>query len=197
MVLAGFLLLCSFPRTLDNVVLDSSVTAERSAAPSSSASVSSSTDTSSLSTELLASPEPKVKTDAEVSSAEPVFARAEAWPIQPAKPAFSRPYETRTQKKLWYGLAAAGHSAAAFDAWSTRRAISGGYGTESNPFPCPFAHSGALYAATQVSPAFMDYLGKRMMLSRHQWVRRMWWLPQSAGASLSFAAGVHNVGVVP
>src|SRR2546428_13826643 len=83
----------------------------------------------------------------------------------------------------------AGHSGAAFDAWSTRRAISSGAGTESNPFLRPFAHSGALYAATQVSPAFMDFLGKRMMVSQHRWVQRMWWLPQAAGASFSFAAG--------
>src|SRR6266852_4246858 len=114
-------------------------------------------------------------------------------PIQPAKPAFTGTYETARQRKIWYGLVFAGHSAAAFDAWSTRRAISGGYGTEANPLLRPFANSGALYAATQVSPAVMDYLGRRMMTSQHTWVRRMWWLPQTAGTGMSLAAGAHNV----
>src|SRR5579885_2481756 len=86
-----------------------------------------------------------------------------------------------------------GQSEAAFDAWSTRRAISGGYGTEANPLLRPFAHSNALYVATQVSPALMDFLGKRMMTSRHAMFRKLWWLPQTAGAGLSFAAGSHNV----
>lgn len=120
-----------------------------------------------------------------------------AFPIAPVKPAFSRYYETPRQKKIWYGLAAAGHEAAAFDAWSTRRAVAGGYGTEANPLLRPFSHSAAIYVATQVSPLIMDYVGKRMMTSHHQWVRRMWWLPQTAGAGMSLAAGVHNVGVAP
>jgi hypothetical protein len=47
-----------------------------------------------------------------------------------------------------------------------------------------------------VSPTFMDFLGKRMMVSQHGWVRKIWWLPQAAGASLSFASGAHNVGIV-
>jgi hypothetical protein len=42
----------------------------------------------------------------------------------------------------------------------------------------------------------MDFLGKQMMMSQHHWVRKVWWLPQTAGASLSFVSGVHNVGVV-
>ena len=91
----------------------------------------------------------------------------------------------------------ADHSAAAFDAWSTRRAISGGYGTESNPLLRPFSHSNAIYAATQVSPAVMDYLGRRMMMSQRGWVRRMWWMPQAVGASFSISAGVHNARLVP
>lgn len=114
-------------------------------------------------------------------------------PDAPPKPAFLRTYESSRQRKIWYGLAAAGHSAAAFDAWSTRRAITGGYGTEANPLLRPFAHSGALYVATQVSPAFMDYLGRKMMTNRRPWVRKIWWLPQTAGASVSFAAGAHNM----
>jgi hypothetical protein len=116
--------------------------------------------------------------------------------IQPVKAAYTRPRETRGQRVAWYALAVTGHGAAAFDAYSTRRALSGGYGTESNPLLRPFAHSGALYAATQVSPAVMDLIGKRMMVSENRWLRRMWWLPQVAGSGFSISAGVHNMGVV-
>jgi hypothetical protein len=60
----------------------------------------------------------------------------------------------------------------------------------------PFAHSNALYAVTQVSPAVMDLIGKRMMVSQNRLVRRLWWLPQAAGSGFSIGAGVHNMGVV-
>jgi len=66
----------------------------------------------------------------------------------------------------------------------------------SQPIFAAFANSNAIYAATQVSPLVMDFLGKQMMMSQHKWVRKMWWLPQTAGASFSFVSGVHNVGVV-
>ena len=108
------------------------------------------------------------------------------------KPAMERPLPTPRQQKLWYTFMAAGHSAAAFDAYSTRRAISGNYGTEGNPLLRPFSHSSAIYAATQVSPAIMDYVGRRMMTSSHPTLRRFWWVPQVAGAGFSFGAGMHN-----
>jgi hypothetical protein len=92
---------------------------------------------------------------------------------------------------------AAGHAAAGFDAWTTRHAISGGYGREANPLMKPFANSNAIYAAIQVSPALMDFLGKRMMVSQNPWLRKVWWLPQAAGASVSLLAGKHNLGVAP
>ena len=69
--------------------------------------------------------------------------------------------------------------------------------TEANPLLRPFSHSGAMYAATQVSPLVMDFIGKRMMVSEHKWIRNMWWLPQSAGTSVSLFAGVHNTRLVP
>jgi hypothetical protein len=116
--------------------------------------------------------------------------------MQPMKQAYMRPRETRGQRVAWYSLAVAGHGAAAFDAYSTRLALSGGYGTEGNPFLRPFANSNALYAVTQVSPVVMDFLGKRMMVSEHRWVRRLWWVPQAAGSGFSIGAGVHNLGVV-
>ena len=158
---------------------------------------------SSASRELPSMPKPKVSIDAggdgvtaNVAGAEAVQPPRVALPVRPVKPAYTRPRETRGQRVAWYALAVTGHGAAAFDAYSTRLAISGNYGTESNPLLRPFAHSGALYAATQVSPVVMDFIGKRMMVSENRWVRRMWWLPQAAGSGFSIAAGVHNLGVV-
>jgi len=115
----------------------------------------------------------------------------------PVKPAVAESYETSRQRKIWYGLMAASHGAAAFDAWTTRRAVSGGYGVESDPLQRPFAHSGAIYATTQVTPLIMDYLGRRMMRSRHSWIRQAWWVPQAASASVSLGAAVHNYRVAP
>jgi hypothetical protein len=110
----------------------------------------------------------------------------------PLKPAMERPVPTPRQQKLWYTFMAVGHSAAAFDAYTTRRALSGNYGTEGNPMLRPFAHSNAIYAATQVSPAVMDYVGRRMLTSSHPTLRKFWWVPQVAGAGFSFGAGMHN-----
>jgi hypothetical protein len=180
MVLEALLLICSIPQMDDaaKAVSDNPAVASESA-----------TKDSSVSSVLPAMPMPK-------SNAEAIQPAAPAQPFLPVKPVFTRPRETHRQRVIWYGLTIAGHSGAAFDAWSTKRAVSGGYGQESNPLLRPFANSNAIYAATQVSPAVMDFLGKKMMVSQHRWVRKMWWLPQAAGASFSFAAGVHNVGVV-
>jgi hypothetical protein len=174
-------------------------------ATDSSAIVSSDADKdSSLSQPLPSAPEPKLNadaTDAGWSSAEPVEAlqpHNAPMSLAAVKPARNERYEpSARQRKMWYALTVTGSGAATFDAWSTRRAISQGYATEANPLLRPFSHSGAMYAATQVSPLVMDFIGKRMMVSQHKWVRRMWWLPQTAGSGFSIAAGVHNVGIVP
>ena len=42
-------------------------------------------------------------------------------------------------------------------------------------------------------PALMDFAGKKMMYSRHSWVRRMWWVPQSASFVSSIFCGAHNL----
>jgi|SRR6202521_1046735 len=209
MLLAAFLLLCPVPQMTDtpNAVSGAPV-----------AAISNQTTDSFLSEDVPLAPAPKIRTDVEEASnstppslvnstgvsaalvlpaAEPILPRSAGAPAPPPRAPFLRTYETRQQRKLWYTLTFAGHGAAAFDAWSTRRAISGNYGTESNPLLRPFAHNGSLYVATQVSPAFMDFLGRRMMVSQHRWMRKMWWLPQTAGTGMSLAAGVHNVGVVP
>ncbi len=182
MVIATLLLFCSIPQMDDTAKLVNDTPAVAS---------DSATEDSILAASLPSAPAPKVKADLE-----PITTSSTAHPFLLVKPVLTRPRETPRQRKMWYGLALAGHSGAAFDAWSTRRAISGGYGQEANPLLRPFANSNAIYAATQVSPAFMDFLGKRMMVSQHGWMRKIWWLPQAAGASLSFASGAHNVGIV-
>jgi hypothetical protein len=183
MVLATLVLLFSIPQMDDaaKVVNDLPAVATDSATK----------DSTLVASALPSAPAPKVRTDAEAFTP-----NAAAQPFQPVKPVLTRPRETPRQRKIWYGLTLAGHSGAAFDAWSTHRAVAGHYGQEANPFLRPFAGSNAIYAATQVSPVVMDFLGKRMMVSQHGWVRKVWWLPQVAGASMSFVSGAHNVGVV-
>lgn len=158
----------------------------------------------SLATETIPdAPRPKLEVASEVrndfdavSAADPGIPSIE--PLKsPVKPATPESYETPRQRKIWYGLMIAGHSAAAFDAWTTRRAVGAGYGVEANPLQRPFASSGAIYATTQITPLVMDYLGHRMMRSRYSLIRKAWWVPQAASASVSFGAGLHNYNVVP
>jgi hypothetical protein len=99
------------------------------------------------------------------------------------------------QRRIWLGLSMAQHGAAAFDAWSTRRAITSGAGRELNPMLRPFAGNASLYAAIQVGPLVLDYVSRRMMTSRHGWERRTWWLPQTVGMAMSIASGAHNLGL--
>ncbi len=191
MVFATVLLMCAMPQLDDaaKAVADSNAAAVLPAHPAVS-SEGAAKETPAAGS-LPSAPEPKVTPDAE-----PPGLRAASQPFRPVRPAVTRPYETPRQRKIWYGLMVAGHSGAAFDAWSTRRAISGGYGQEANPFLRPFAKSNAIYAATQVSPAFMDFLGKRMMVSQNPWIRKLWWVPQVAGTGMSFASAAHNVSLV-
>lgn len=199
MLLATLLLLCPLPQT---AVAAESVTGTPAAIAEDAAKDSSTKN-------LPSTPEPKTKTDATAAngsnSASGVAAGAAVEPVAPGSPspaikpgraAFTRGYETEKQKKEWFALTIASSGAAAFDAWSTRRAISGGYGTESNPLLRPFSHSNAMYAATQVSPLVMDFVGRKMMTSRHAMLRRLWWLPQSAGMTFSVMAGINNVTLV-
>lgn len=197
MVLATLLLLCAMPQGDDaaKAAAASNTNSDRqvlSAAASESVSKGpsvSSKESPTAAAVLPSTPEPKVKPEAEPAP----LRSAAAQPFLPVRP---RPIETPRQRKMWYGLMAVSHAGAALDAWSTRRAISGGYGQEANPFLKPFANSNAIYAATQVSPAVMDYIGKRMMTSQNPWIRKLWWFPQMAGASMSFAGGAHNMSVV-
>jgi hypothetical protein len=110
--------------------------------------------------------------------------------LTPARPRFEG-----LSRHLWLTLSIAQFGAATFDAWSTRRVISSGQGQEQNPLLKPFAGNASLYAAIQVSPTVLDYVGRRMMKSQQGWARHARWLPQALGTAVSFASGVHNLGV--
>lgn len=189
MVLATVLLLCAMPQGDEaaKVAAAANTNADRQVL---SVSVSDTVSKDSTAAAVLPSaPEPKVKPEVEPAP----LRSAAATPFLGVR---RRPVETRGQRKMWFGLMAVSHAGAVFDAWTTRRAISSGAGQEANPFLKPFASSNAIYAATQVSPAVMDYLGKRMMTSQNPALRRLWWIPQVMGTGMSFAAGAHNLGVV-
>jgi hypothetical protein len=197
MFFAATLLLFSFPQQAPIGVMDSngSATVVDTAKADSVSTSSASTRNSPA---LPSAPAPKLNEESSsTATPEAILPGTGIQPANPPKAAIRGVrYEAPKRKVAWIGLSVAGHGAAAFDAYSTRLAISGGYGTESNPLLRPFAHSGALYAATQVSPTVMDYLGHKMMTNRHPWVRKMWWVPQAAGAGFSVAAGVHNMSLV-
>ena len=101
--------------------------------------------------------------------------------------------EDRRNRRIWLGLSIASHSAAEFDAWSTRNAITTKGGFEANPLLKPFAGNGWIYAAIQVEPTVMDYVARKMMYSRHSWERHTWWVPQTASFLGSILCGAHNV----
>jgi hypothetical protein len=97
-------------------------------------------------------------------------------------------------RKAWLMLSIAEHSAATFDAYSTRLAISKG-ASEADPMMQPFAHSPALYGAIQVCPLVLDFAARRMERSQHSFLRRSWWMPQAAATGIFLFSGVHNVHV--
>jgi hypothetical protein len=97
--------------------------------------------------------------------------------------------------KMWFVLGALEHGAATFDAWSTRRNIEEGGMHEADPIMRPFANSNAMYAAVQVAPVLFDFLGKQMMHNSHEWVRKSWWIPQTASTVASMLSGAHNVAI--
>src|SRR5579872_4506521 len=90
------------------------------------------------------------------SAASPIT--AEPLPIVPVYAAPMRiATEQRRRRREWLALSIAQHSAAGFDAWSTRRVLSSmDNAQEANPFLRPFAGNASMYAAVQVSPAIFD-----------------------------------------
>jgi hypothetical protein len=122
----------------------------------------------------------------------PVYGPAYAPVYRPPLRAVSDPWQNRK----WLALSIAAHSAAGFDAWSTRRVLSSVPGAqEMNPLLRPFAGNASMYAAVQVAPAVLDLVSRRMMRSRHDFLRNTWWLPQAVSAAVSVVSGVHNLGV--
>jgi hypothetical protein len=101
--------------------------------------------------------------------------------------------ENRRKQFMWKSLVIASSGAATFDAWATRHTITTSGAQELNPLLKPFAGNASLYAAIQVGPVLLDFAGKKMMYSRHPWVRRMWWVPQSASFVTSIFCGAHNL----
>jgi hypothetical protein len=97
-------------------------------------------------------------------------------------------------RRQWLALALLQHGAAAFDAYSTRQAVGHG-AVEDNPMLRPFAGSGAIYAATQLTPLVLDLVAYHMQRSEYSLLRRFWWMPQTVGAGLSIFSGVHNLHV--
>jgi hypothetical protein len=139
-------------------------------------------------TPILASSEPFV-----AESPAPAPAAPAAFFASPIRENRARVEEER-RRRLWLALGIAQHSTASFDAWTTRRVISNG-GYEMDPLIRPFAGNASIYAAIQVAPVALEYLGWHMMHSNHEWERRVWWMPQSLGAAMNLASGVHNLGV--
>jgi hypothetical protein len=97
-------------------------------------------------------------------------------------------------RRSWLLLSIAQHSAATFDAYSTRQAVSNG-ASEADPMMRPFANSPAIYAAIQVGPAILDFAARRMQRSENHVLRRTWWIPQTVSTGVFLFSGVHNMGV--
>jgi hypothetical protein len=96
--------------------------------------------------------------------------------------------------RKWVALSLVQHGAAAFDAYSTRDAISHG-AIEADPLMRPFVNSSAIYAAIQVMPVALDYTARRMQRSPNNFIRRIWWVPQSISTASFLFPGVHNLHV--
>jgi hypothetical protein len=97
-------------------------------------------------------------------------------------------------RRQWLALALLQHGAAVFDAYSTRQAVGHG-AVEDNPMLRPFAGSGAIYAATQLTPLVLDLVAYHMQRSEYPLLRRFWWMPQTVSAGLSIFSGLHNLSV--
>ncbi len=114
-------------------------------------------------------------------------------PAAPLPPVKAGRNEIRKTSRMWAALTIAQHSAAAFDAWSTRRALSAGGRYEADPLMRPLAKSPAIYGAIQAGPVVLDYIGRRMSRSENKWMHRLWWVPQSAATAGFLFSGSHNL----
>jgi hypothetical protein len=135
--------------------------------------------------------------DAPSDAAGPRSATAGAAPVMPVivvERKAPKPVSER-ETMAWRGLVVASHSAAVFDAWSTRNSLSQGRGYERNPLMRPFASNGSVYAATQVAPVGLDFLSHYMLRRNNPVVRKLWWVPQTAFTAGSMWVGVRNIHV--
>jgi hypothetical protein len=115
-------------------------------------------------------------------------------PEVPTKENRFREAISQPSRRQWIALAILQHSAAVFDAYSTRQAVGHG-AVEDNPMLRPFAGSGAIYAATQLTPLVLDLVAYHMQRSEYPLLRRFWWMPQTVSAGLSIFSGFHNLSV--
>jgi len=132
----------------------------------------------------------KVASDDSKTNSQPAAPIPTSQPQTPEAPLIQTDIAPR--RLAWLILLAGQHGAAAFDAYSTRRAIARG-AIEADPVMRPFAHSPDIYAAIQVSPAVLDILARHMQRSRNNLLRRTWWVPQSASTGLFLFSGIHNL----
>jgi hypothetical protein len=148
---------------------------------------------------MVATSSPTVLSDlAQFSGSVPVLAAPDAVlvkPVTPIKPVKRTETPVFFGSRSWLAMTALQHSAATVDAWSTRQSITSGRGHELNPLMKPFAGSGAIYGVIQVAPLATDYLGKRLMNSKHPTLRKLWWLPQAAGTAGFMLSSVNNLRV--
>lgn len=168
--------------------------AANSANPENSSAVPAESERAASVDESAALPEPSALPEAPAPA---IIVSAPAAFLKPANPmkvsVEALREENRKKEHLWLALGIAAHSGAAFDAWSTRNAITQ-YGVhELNPLLKPFAGNASLYVVIQVVPTLMDFTARKMMYSRHPLLRRTWWIPQSASLAGSLFCGTHNV----
>jgi hypothetical protein len=114
--------------------------------------------------------------------------------IQPATPKKVIPVEEVPNRRNWLILSIVQHSAATFDAYSTRQAVSTG-AVEADPLMRPFAQSPAIYFAIQTGPLVLDYAARRMQRSPNNFLRHTWWVPQSFSTGLFLFSGFHNLSI--
>jgi hypothetical protein len=114
--------------------------------------------------------------------------------IQPATPKKVLPVEEVPNRRNWLTLSIVQHSAATFDAYSTRQAVSTG-AVEADPLMRPFAQSPAIYFAIQAGPLVLDYAARRMQRSPNNFLRHTWWVPQSVSTGVFLFSGFHNLSI--
>ncbi len=102
--------------------------------------------------------------------------------------------ESFPSRRQWIALSIAQHAAAAFDAYTTRDAVSRG-AVEQDPLLRPFANSSGIYAAIQACPVALDFAARHMQRSDNNFIRRSWWVPQTISTGMFLFSGAHNLRV--